>query len=89
MTTGPLTNCLTEGEKLSGKLNSPRGGDTEIKKGKFKKGEVSFEIERDRDGEKLVSRYYGKLAGNKIEGKMELNFTGEPRTNKWEAVRAD
>ena len=78
-----------EGEKLTGKITSGRGGDTDIKKGKIKKGEISFEVERDRDGETLVSRYYGKLAGNKIEGKMELNFTGEPRTNKWEAVRAD
>jgi hypothetical protein len=78
-----------EGDKLSGKISSARGGDTDIKKGKFKKGEVSFEVERERDGEKLVSRYYGKLSGNKIDGKMELNFSGEPRTNKWEAVRVD
>jgi len=77
-----------DGEKLTGKITSGRG-DADIKKGKIKKGDLSFEVERDRDGETLISRYYGKLTGNKIEGKMELNFTGEPRTNNWEAVRAD
>ena len=78
-----------EAEKLTGKLTSARGTDSDIKKGKIKKGDVYFEVERERDGEKLVSRYYGKLSGNKIHGKMEVNFSGEPRTNTWEAVRAD
>jgi hypothetical protein len=76
-------------EKLTGKLTSGRGTESDIKEGKFKDGEISFEVERDRDGEKTVSRYYGKLSGDKIVGKMELNFFGEPRTNDWEAVRVD
>src|SRR2546423_4778520 len=78
-----------EAEKLTGKITSARGGESDIKKGKIKNGDLSFEVERERDGETLVSRYHGKLSGNKIQGKMELNFFGEPRTNNWEAVRAD
>jgi len=78
-----------DGEKVTGKYSGGRGGETDIKNGKFKEGEISFEVERDRDGEKTVSRYYGKLYGDKILGKMELNFFGEPRTNDWEAVRSD
>jgi hypothetical protein len=78
-----------EGEKLTGKLNSGRGGDADIKKGKIQSGEISFHVERERDGETYISRYHGKLSGDKIVGKMVLNFFGEPRTNKWEAVRVD
>jgi len=78
-----------EGEKLTGKLNSGRSGDLEIKKGKIKGSELSFQVERERDGETFVSHYHGKLSGDKILGKMELNFFGEPRTNRWEAVRVD
>jgi hypothetical protein len=78
-----------DGQKVSGKYTGGRGGDVDIKNGKFKDGEISFEVERDRDGEKSVSRYHGKLYGDKIVGKMELNFFGQPRTNDWEAIRAD
>jgi len=79
-----------EGEKISGKIRTRRAGtDTEIQHGKFKAGEISFQVERKRDGEKFVSRYYGKISGDKIQGKMELNFFGRPRTNNWEAIRVD
>src|SRR5207247_4985971 len=72
-----------EGDKLTGKISGGRGGDTDIKRGKFKNSEISFEVEREREGETLISRYYGKVSGNKIMGKMELNFFGQPRTNVW------
>jgi hypothetical protein len=78
-----------EGEKLVGKLSAGRAGDSEIKKGKFKSGHISFETEREREGETFTNRYYGKLSGDKIQGHMELNFFGQPRTNKWEALRVD
>jgi len=76
-------------EKLTGKVISGRGTETDIKEGKIKNDEVSFEVERDRDGEKTVSRYYGRIYGDKILGKMESNFSGEARTNDWEALRVD
>ena len=78
-----------DAEKLSGKLNSPRSGDSEIKRGKFQAGGVSFEVEREFGGDTLVTRYYGKFSGDKIVGKSESMFFGQPRTNTWEAVRAD
>ena len=55
-------------QKLTGKLTSGRGGDMDIKEGKIRDGEISFEVERERDGEKTVSRYYGKLYGDNILG---------------------
>ena len=78
-----------EGERLTGKLTTTRAGESEIKKGRFKNGHISFETERERDGETFTNRYSGKLSGDKILGHMELNFFGQPRTNKWEATRVD
>ena len=76
-----------ERETITGKIKARRVGEIEIKRGKFKGGEISFETERERDGEIFVSHYYGKLSGDKILGTMELNFAGSPQTNKWEAIR--
>src|SRR6185436_3914473 len=78
-----------EGERISGKIVGGRGGDTDIHRGKFKNDEITFEVERYRDGEKIITRYYGKLSGDKITGQIESNFAGSPRTNNWEAVRLE
>jgi hypothetical protein len=77
-----------EGEKVTGKMSSRRG-EVDIHKGKFKDGKVSFQTERERDGEKFISRYYGELLGDTISGKMEINFDGNVRTNDWNARRAE
>jgi hypothetical protein len=78
-----------DGEKVSGKVSSRRGTDLEVKKGKFKSGKVSFEVERDREGEKSITKYSGMLSGDKIIGTIESEFAGNPRTNQWEAVLVD
>ena len=78
-----------KGEKLSGKLSGGRGGDLDIHKGRFRAGDVYFQTERERDGETFISRYYGKLLGEKISGLMEINVFGEIRTNWWEATRVE
>jgi len=82
-------NLNQNGEKLTGKMPSRRGGDVEIKNGKFKNGVISFETERERGGEKFVTRYSGQLTGDKIVGSILSEFGGRPRTNDWEAVRID
>ena len=78
-----------EGEKITGKIPSRRGGDQEIKNGKLKDGKISFETERERDGQKFVTKYSGKLSGDKITGTIRSTFGGSPRTNQWDAVRID
>ena len=78
-----------ESDTITGKIKARHVGEVEIKRGKFKDGEISFETEREREGETLVSRYSGRLSGDKILGTMELNFSGRPQTNRWEAVRID
>jgi len=78
-----------EGEKVTGKVKSAFG-ESDIHTGKFKDNRVSFETERKgSDGGKRITRYHGKLAGEKISGTTEANIGGQWRTNKWESVRAD
>lgn len=81
-----------EGDKLSGKMISPgrQGGDpveTEIKDGKVKDGEVSFTVTREFGGNKMTSKYNGKLSADTIKGKMEFERNGETQSRDWEAKR--
>ena len=78
-----------EGEKLTGKLTAARLGENDISHGKFKDGRLSFEVEKDREGEKYLSRFSGRLAGKRIVGKTEVTFAGRSRTNAWLAVRVE
>jgi hypothetical protein len=90
----PLEGKLTlqqDGEKLSGKISAFRR-ELDIQKGKFKDGKISFETSRrSRDGERSTARYHGRLVGDKLAGKVEMDNlrTGNRETNVWEAVRAD
>ena len=84
-----LTLKREPGDKLSGKLNMPRIGDTDIKHGRFKNGEVTFQTERERDGETSTNYYRGKFSADSIIGTSTGEFGGRVRTNEWRAARAD
>ena len=81
-----------EGDKVTGKLTAPaRGGetrDTDIKEGQIKGDEVSFKVEREVNGNTMVSSYKGKVSGDSIKGKMEFERNGEKQSRDWEAKRA-
>ena len=76
-----------EGEKLTGKITSPRG-DAEISDGTFKDGVVAFTVTRERDGRKFTMKYEGKLEGDTIKGKSSFDRDGQSRERDWEAKRA-
>jgi hypothetical protein len=80
-----------DGEKVTGKvLGGGRFPDLEIKEGEIKKNHVAFQTEFERDGEKNIRTYHGKLEGDKITGKTEGSFgAGALRTNDWAATRVD
>ena len=78
---------LQDGEKLTGTMTTPNG-ETEIKDGSVKDGTVTFKVERERDGNKFVQLYNGKLDGDTIKGKSEMEFNGTKRERDWEAKRA-
>jgi hypothetical protein len=89
------TNTLMlklEGEKLTGKMVSPaRGGqparETEITEAKLKGEEISFTVTREFGGNKMVSKYTGKISGETIKGKIEFERNGETQSRDWEAKR--
>ena len=75
-----------EGDKLTG--TTKRGDmETKIEEGKFKDGEVSFQVTRERDGNKFVVKYKGKVDGDAIKGKIMVNFMGQDNEIEWNAKR--
>ena len=91
------TNTLTlklEGDKLTGKVQSPgRGGgdpiSTDIKDGKIDNSDISFSVTREFNGNSFTTKYSGKLADGVIKGKAESERNGETQSRDWEAKKQD
>ena len=76
-----------EGDKLTGTL--VRGDqETPIEDAKYKDGELSFKVTRERDGQKFTIKYNGKITGDTIKGKSEFGAEGNTQSRDWEAKRA-
>src|SRR6266496_5771041 len=80
-----------EGDKVTGTLSAPgRGGQTSdvtISDGKLKGDEISFAVTREVQGNKITSKYNGKISGDSIKGKMEFERNGQTQSRDWEAKR--
>lgn len=91
------TNTLTlklDGDKLTGKVQSPArgGGDptsTEIKDGKVDGSTISFTVTREFNGNSFSIKYSGKLADGVIKGKTESERNGETQSRDWEAKKQE
>ncbi|HWI58394.1 MAG TPA: hypothetical protein VNZ22_14310 [Bacillota bacterium] len=81
----------TEGDKLTGTLSSPgrqgQATDTAIEDGKVKGDEISFTVTREFNGNKMTSKYNGKVSADAIKGKTEFERNGEKQSRDWEAKR--
>src|SRR6266516_6574921 len=75
-----------DGDKLTGTV-SGRGGETAIEGAKIQGEEISFQVTREFNGNKFISKYTGKLSGDTIKGKMEFERNGQPQSRDWEAKR--
>jgi hypothetical protein len=75
-----------EGEKLTGTI-SGRGDDTAISEATLKGDEISFQVTREVNGNKVTAKYNGKLSGNSIKGKIETERNGQARSRDWEAKK--
>ena len=71
-----------EGEKLTGTI-SGRRNDTAIEEGKLKGDEISFQVTREFNGNKMVTKYTGKVTGDTIKGKSETQRNGQPRSREF------
>jgi hypothetical protein len=76
-----------DGKKLTGASVLSTGEKHEIANGKVEGNTVSFEITRERQGQKVTAKYSGKLEGDSIKGKIESPAGGETRSFDWEAKR--
>jgi hypothetical protein len=74
-----------DGNKLTGAISGRGGMETPIEEATYKDGEVSFKVTRERMGQKVTTKYSGKLSGDTIKGKSEREG-GQARD--WEAKRA-
>jgi len=71
---------------LTGMLKGRRG-ETAIEEGKLVGDTVSFNVTRERNGEKFTSKYSGKIAGDVIKGKIEMGTGDQAQSRDWEAKR--
>ena len=78
-----------DGEKLTGTVTAGQNNDMEVEitDGKFKDGEVTFNVVRERNGNKRTTKYNGKLEKDVIKGKVESERRGEKMSSDWEAKR--
>ncbi len=65
-----------DGDKLTGTI-SGRGGETAIEEAKLKGDEISFQVTREFNGNKMVAKYNGKISGSTIKGKIETERDGQ------------
>jgi hypothetical protein len=76
-----------EGEKLTGTVTGRNNQETAIEAAKMTADELTFQVTRDRNGEKIVSKYKGKVTADTIKGTIESNWGGENRSREWEAKK--
>ena len=75
-----------EGDKLSGTV-SGRNNDIAIAEGKVKDDEISFQVTHEANGNKVTTKYTGKVSGDTIKGKSETQRDGQPQTRDWVAKK--
>ncbi len=76
-----------EGDKLTGAMLGRDNRETPIENAKYKNGELSFDVTRERNGQKFTIKYSGKVTGDTIKGKTEFERNGETQSRDWEAKR--
>ena len=57
-------NLKANGEKLTGTVSGPRGGETEISDGKVDGKNVSFKVVREYNGNQVTMTYEGQVDGD-------------------------
>ena len=77
-----------EGDKVSGVyVGGQSNTETAIEDAKLDGDTISFKVTRERDGQKRVTKYSGKVAGDTITGKSERDRDGQAVSSEWVAKR--
>jgi hypothetical protein len=76
-----------EGDKLTGAMIGRNDMETKIEDAKFKDGEVTFSVTRERQGQKFTSKYKAKVEGDTMKGTIERERDGQTQKQEFEAKR--
>ncbi len=76
-----------EGDKLTGAIVRRENQETAITDATFKDNEVAFSVTRERNNQKFVTKYKGKIDGDTIKGTTESERDGKTNSREWEAKR--
>jgi hypothetical protein len=83
----PKVTLKRNGEILTGTTSFRPGSDMKITNGVINGDEVSFEVVRERDGRKVVTKYSGRVTGGTISGRVESDWAGDLQTYDWLAIK--
>jgi hypothetical protein len=79
-----------DGMRLTGKFIMDGKHEYEIEQGQIIGGEIYFEVERDRDAEKTLTKFRGTLGDDRIVGKTEfITDDAAPRFEDWQAEKVE
>jgi hypothetical protein len=76
-----------DGDKLTGVMLGRDNMETKVDDLKYKDGDLSFSVTRERNDMKFTVKYKAKIDGDKIKGKAEIEIGGETRTMEFEGKR--
>jgi len=71
-------NFKADGEKLTGTISNPAGGETEISEGKIRGNDISFKIKREFQEKSFVMLYKGKIEGDQIKFTQSIEGMDRP-----------
>jgi hypothetical protein len=77
-----------DGDKLTGSYLGRDNKETPIEDATYKDGEVAFKVNREFNGQKFTLKYTGKVSGDTLKGKTEIERDGQTQSRDWEAKRA-
>src|SRR5690606_32887145 len=66
-----------EGDKLTGAMIGRNNQETAIEEASFKDGKISFQVTRERQGQKFTTKYQGTLSGDTIKGSQTFGRDGQ------------
>ena len=79
-----------EGDKVTGTITGGRGGkaeDVKIEDGKFKDGQITFSVTRERGDMKIVTKYAANVDGDMLKGTATSDRGGKEQKQEFEAKR--
>lgn len=84
----PTLRVKTEDDgKITGISRFRSGTSTPVTNLTFQGDQLSFEVVRERNGEKTVTRYHGTFKGDKITGQVVASTAGAEQSRDWNAFR--